>query len=80
MPRVSPSGSWDVKRGGLKAMRAVAGGATVFHPAVTERLLRAGGTARTEADSPREQLTGREAEVVRLMAGGYLRAADAAPR
>ena len=55
----------------VAAIHAVASGATVFHPAVTERLLRAGGTARLEADARREQLTGREAEVVRLMAGGY---------
>jgi len=55
----------------VAAIRAVASGATVFQPAVTERLLRAGGTARLDADAPREQLTGREAEVVRLMAGGY---------
>jgi len=55
----------------VAAIHAVASGATVFQPAVTERLLRAGGTARLEADAPREQLTGREAEVVRLMAGGY---------
>lgn len=55
----------------LAAIRAVAGGATVFQPAVTERLLRAGRAMRTETDTPREELTGREAEVVRLMAGGY---------
>ena len=54
----------------LAAIRAVAGGATVFQPAVTERLLRVGGTLRIDAES-REQLTVREAEVVRLMAGGY---------
>lgn len=56
----------------LAAIRAVAGGATVFQPAVTERLLRAGGTAlHVDMEAPREQLTVREAEVVRLMAGGY---------
>jgi len=55
----------------LAAIRAVAGGATVFQPAVTERLLRAGGVPRIDAEAPREQLTNREAEVVRLMAGGY---------
>ena len=55
----------------LVAIRAVAAGATVFHPAVTERLLRAGGAVRIDPDAPREELTGREAEVVRLMAGGY---------
>jgi DNA-binding NarL/FixJ family response regulator len=55
----------------LAAIRAVASGATVFQPAVTERLLRVGRAVRSDADAPREQLTGREAEVVRLMAGGY---------
>jgi DNA-binding NarL/FixJ family response regulator len=55
----------------LAAIRAVAGGATVFQPAVTERLLRAGGALSFDADAPREELTVREAEVVRLMAGGY---------
>lgn len=55
----------------LAAIRAVAGGATVFQPAVTERLLRAGRAVRIDAEAPREQLTAREAEVVRLMAGGY---------
>jgi DNA-binding NarL/FixJ family response regulator len=55
----------------VAAIRAVASGATVFQPAVTERLLRAGRTVRLDTDAPREQLTGREAEVVRLMAGGY---------
>jgi DNA-binding CsgD family transcriptional regulator len=55
----------------LVAIRAVAGGATVFQPAVTERLLRAGSAMRIDTDAPREDLTGREAEVVRLMAGGY---------
>jgi DNA-binding NarL/FixJ family response regulator len=55
----------------LASIRAVAGGATVFQPAITERLLRAGGALRMDTDAPREELTGREAEVVRLMAGGY---------
>lgn len=55
----------------LAAIRAVAGGATVFQPAVTERLLRAGSALHIDAEAPREELTGREAEVVRLMAGGY---------
>jgi DNA-binding NarL/FixJ family response regulator len=55
----------------LAAIRAVAGGATVFQPAITERLLRAGSALSFDADAPREELTAREAEVVRLMAGGY---------
>lgn len=55
----------------LAAIRAIAEGATVFQPAVTERLLRAGSALRLSAGAPLEALTGREAEVVRLMAGGY---------
>lgn len=55
----------------LAAIRAVAGGATVFQPAVTERLLRVGTALHVDMEAPREQLTVREAEVVRLMAGGY---------
>jgi DNA-binding NarL/FixJ family response regulator len=55
----------------LAAIRAVAGGATVFQPAVTERLLRARGALTFDTDAPREELTVREAEVIRLMAGGY---------
>jgi DNA-binding NarL/FixJ family response regulator len=55
----------------LAAIRAIAGGATVFQPAITERLLRAGSTLSFDTDAPREELTAREAEVVRLMAGGY---------
>jgi DNA-binding NarL/FixJ family response regulator len=55
----------------LAAIRAVAVGATVFQPAVTERLLRAGNALHLSGEPPREALTVREAEVVRLMAGGY---------
>jgi len=55
----------------LAAIRAVAEGATVFQPAITERLLRAGSSLSFDTDAPREELTAREAEVVRLMAGGY---------
>jgi DNA-binding NarL/FixJ family response regulator len=57
----------------IAAIRAVAGGATVFQPAVTERLLRIADRdrVRVEAATPIERLTGREVEVVRLMAGGY---------
>ncbi|TLZ11563.1 MAG: response regulator transcription factor [Gammaproteobacteria bacterium] len=55
----------------LAAIRAVAGGATVFQPAITERLLRAGTAPHVDVEAPREPLTVREAEVVRLMAGGY---------
>jgi DNA-binding NarL/FixJ family response regulator len=57
----------------IAAIRAVAGGATVFQPAVTERLVRIADRHRVhvEAHTPIERLTGREVEVVRLMAGGY---------
>jgi DNA-binding NarL/FixJ family response regulator len=55
----------------LAAIRSVAAGATVFQPAVTERLLRAGSALHIETEGPREELTGREAQVVSLMAGGY---------
>jgi DNA-binding NarL/FixJ family response regulator len=54
----------------LASIRAVAGGATVFQPAVTERLLRAGGALHIATQAPREELTAREAEVVGLMAAG----------
>jgi DNA-binding NarL/FixJ family response regulator len=55
----------------IAAIRAVAGGATVFQPAVTERLLRVADRVHVETPMPSERLTGREVEVVRLMAGGY---------
>ena len=57
----------------VSAIRAVAAGETVFQPAVTERLLRAGERLRTSFDSlaAPDRLTEREIEVVRLMAGGY---------
>ena len=55
----------------LAAIRAIAEGATVFQPAVTERLLRAGTGLRPSGKPLHEELTARESEVVRLMAGGY---------
>jgi DNA-binding NarL/FixJ family response regulator len=55
----------------IAGIRAIAGGATVFQPAVTERLLRAAEGVHVETDTPTEHLTEREIEVVRLMAGGY---------
>jgi DNA-binding NarL/FixJ family response regulator len=55
----------------LAAIRWIAEGGTVFQPAVTERLLRAGCALHIETEAPREELTGREAQVVSLMAGGY---------
>jgi DNA-binding NarL/FixJ family response regulator len=54
----------------MNAIRAIAAGGTVFQPAITQRLLRA--TAPIAGDAmPIEELTARELEVVRLMAGGY---------
>jgi DNA-binding NarL/FixJ family response regulator len=53
------------------AIRAVAGGATVFQPAITERLLRATDRFRFKEHPPSERLTEREVEVIRIMAGGY---------
>jgi DNA-binding NarL/FixJ family response regulator len=55
------------------AIRAVAAGETVFQPAVTQRLLRAGDRLRTQFESlpSPDRLTEREIEVVRLMAGGF---------
>lgn len=55
----------------ISAIRAVAGGATVFQPALTERLLRRADRVHVETLTPMERLTRREIEVVRLMAGGY---------
>ena len=54
----------------MTAIRAIAAGGTVFQPAITQRLLRAAGTPDPDA-VPIEELTARELEVVRLMAGGY---------
>jgi DNA-binding NarL/FixJ family response regulator len=58
----------------VAAIRAVAAGETVFHPALTERLARAAERLRSGSAAPSvpiERLTEREEEVVRLMAGGY---------
>ena len=52
------------------AIRAIAAGGTVFQPAITQRLLRA-AAPNTQPLAPAEELTARELEVVRLMAGGY---------
>jgi len=55
----------------ISAIRAVAGGATVFQPSVTERLLRVADRVHVDAATPVERLSKREVEVVRLMSGGY---------
>lgn len=49
------------------AIRALAAGATAFQPATAERLFHAAPVHQTNGD----QLTDRETEVVRLMAGGF---------
>jgi DNA-binding NarL/FixJ family response regulator len=51
----------------ISAIRAINSGATVFQPAMTERL----AERRTTTASVIEPLTEREIQVVRLMAGGY---------
>jgi DNA-binding NarL/FixJ family response regulator len=55
------------------AIRSVAAGATVFQPAITQRLMAQAARLQNDffsAELP-ERLTEREVEVVRLMAGGY---------
>lgn len=55
------------------AIHRVAAGATLFRPAVTERVVQ--GVLAAAPDYPRlpmlEQLTARELEILRLMAGGF---------
>lgn len=55
------------------AIRSVAAGSSVFQPAITQRLMAQAARLHTDFDSAEmpEPLTGREVEVVRLMAGGY---------
>jgi DNA-binding NarL/FixJ family response regulator len=56
------------------AIRAVASGATWFKPAVSDAVLRGLGAlqgARRGPDGAAEDLTARELEVLRLLAGGY---------
>ena len=55
----------------MRAIRTIADGATIFQPAITERLLRATDRRACNAYDPGEPLTDREIEVVRVMAGGY---------
>lgn len=54
----------------IAAIRAVASGATVFQPAVTERILRGTDRVHIATETPIERLTVREVEVMRLLAGG----------
>jgi DNA-binding NarL/FixJ family response regulator len=55
------------------AVRTVAGGGTLFQPALTERVLRGLESLRPQIPSSElpDPLTSRETEVLRLMAGGY---------
>jgi DNA-binding NarL/FixJ family response regulator len=59
------------------AIRALAAGGTFIQPTVTEGLLRqldgvrGSAAARPDSEGRPEPLTGRELEVLRLMAGGY---------
>ena len=55
------------------AIRAVAAGETLIRPVVTERVLRGLEHVRRDFDAldPPDQLTKRETEILRLMAGGY---------
>jgi hypothetical protein len=46
----------------IAAIRAVAGGATVFQPAVTARLLQVSGRVHIQTDTPSERLTNREVD------------------
>jgi DNA-binding NarL/FixJ family response regulator len=55
----------------IAAIRAIASGATVFQPSVTERLLRVADRVHVDTATPMERLSKREIEVVRLMSGGY---------
>lgn len=55
------------------AVRTVAGGGTLFQPALTERVLRGLESLRPQIPGSElpDPLTSRETEVLRLMAGGY---------
>lgn len=58
------------------AIRTLAAGGTLVQPAITERVMRAireGVVARDDDDGPAvlEDLTAREVEILRLLAGGY---------
>jgi DNA-binding NarL/FixJ family response regulator len=53
------------------AIRTLANGGTLFQPAITDRLLRAIRTDPPIDDAPVQDLTERELEVLRLLAGGY---------
>src|SRR5437879_1629967 len=56
-----------------EAIRLVAGGGSMISPVVTERLLRGLKAVQLPPDDgyDPEALTAREAEIIRLMTGGY---------
>ena len=56
-----------------RAIRTLASGGTMIQPALTDRVSRGLGELRQEFESldPPDPLTGRETEILRLMAGGY---------
>jgi DNA-binding NarL/FixJ family response regulator len=55
------------------AIRAVAAGRTVLQPSITETLLRnlQGFALAQSGEDPPDELSGRERDVIRLMAGGF---------
>ncbi|WP_156253282.1 response regulator [Pseudactinotalea terrae] len=60
----------------VAAIRTLAGGGTLLQPAITERVLRAiregaAGTGDDDAPLVLDDLTSREVEILRLLAGGY---------
>lgn len=55
----------------VNAIRTVHAGDTLVQPALTERVLKGLGRSNTEDSASVETLTGKEIEVLRLMAGGY---------
>ncbi len=55
----------------VDAIESVAAGETMIQPSITENLLRGISTQPSGDDAPAEDLTRRETEVIRLMAGGY---------
>lgn len=60
----------------VAAIRSLAGGGTLLQPAITERVLRAiregaAGTGDDDAPLVLDDLTSREVEILRLLAGGY---------
>ncbi|MEM1175225.1 MAG: response regulator transcription factor [Pseudomonadota bacterium] len=55
----------------VAAIESVAAGETMIQPSITENLLRGISAQSSDDDAPAEELTRKETEVIRLMAGGY---------